>query len=605
MPGLTRFRQPARSRRRPLPHVFEARAEPAPEARAEQAAKAEAVERKILVRRLRVLAYAFIVFVIIILAQIILVKFFHDSGQSGRAAAATVDTSRGRIVDRDGNLLATDAFAWEIYLDPSRYKADVFTPDMVAAAAQELQVEPGAITAAIGQGGKLAQVLKNASEQQCAAAKNGKTVPSWFWCDSRRQRSYPQGPLAAHLIGVANQDQIGQSGVEAYYDKWLHTAGAFDTQLLSGPGEPIPHEWELYLPSVGGRDLVLHLSAPLQYMAEKHLVAALAKYEAQSGSILIEDVHTGGILALANWPAFDPNAYASAEPQTWQNPAVGLLYEPGSVFKLVTYSAALDLGQITPNQQFEDTGQRKVGEKIITNSQQRKLGWVTGWDALAESLNTVSADIALEMDPESFYRYIKLFGFGKPSEIDLNPEAAGIVKRWGTEQWSAYDQAANSFGQGISVTPLQMVNAAAAIANKGALLQPQVAQALVLNGTMYALPVRKLGDAVKPETAATITKMMVYTVDNYTGGKNLVPGFKVAGKTGTAEIPEQAGYTNPLTITSFVGFLPAADPQIVILVKLDQPKKSRWAEQVALPVFGEVARDAVQILNISPNADMP
>ena len=307
---------------------------------------------------------------------------------------------------------------------------------------------------------------------------------------------------------------------------------------------------------------------------------------------MILDPRTGGILALANWPSFDPNVYDRAEPHTWQNPAVGLLYEPGSVFKLVTYGAALDLGEITPDQKFEDTGQRKVGDKIIRNSQQRRLGRVSGWDALAESLNTVSADIALKMGPESFYRYVRLFGFGKPTEIDLNPEGAGIVKRWGTEQWSPYDQAANSFGQGISVTPVQMLNATAAIANKGVLLQPQVAKAFVSNGKMHPLPVRKLGDVLQPETAHTLTRMMIYTVENYTSGKKLVPGYRVAGKTGTAEIPEEAGYTNPLTITSFVGFLPAADPQIVVLVKLDRPKKSRWAEQVALPVFGEVARDA-------------
>ena len=211
----------------------------------------------------------------------------------------------------------------------------------------------------------------------------------------------------------------------------------------------------------------------------------------------------------------------------------------------------------------------------------------------------------MTMGQENFYRYVRLFGFGKPTEIDLGTEVAGIVKRPGSTEWSQADQAANSFGQGISTTPMQMLNAAAAIANHGTLMQPQVVQAVVYEGKLYRLPVRTLEQVLRPETAQTLTKMLVYTVENYDTGENLVPGFRVAGKTGTAEIPEQAGYTNPLTIASFVGFFPAADPQLVILVKMNEPKRSRWAEQVALPVFGEVARDAVQIMGMVPNTDMP
>ncbi|MGE5602528.1 MAG: peptidoglycan D,D-transpeptidase FtsI family protein, partial [Nitrososphaerales archaeon] len=557
------------------------------------------------VRRLRLLTISFVLFVVVVLAQMVLLKITNSPSQPNQVSAQVIDTSRGRIVDRDGTLLATDSFVWEIYLDPSRYKPEKFTPDMVAVAAGELGVEPGVIMEAIGRSGAVSQIVKNATKQQCDAATKSQQVPSWFWCDAKRKRSYPQGPLAAHVVGFADANQVGQAGVEWFYDSWLRSAGDWNTSQLSGPGEPIPHEWELYLPSVSGRDLVLNLSAPLQHIAEQHLVDALAQYQATSGSILILDPRTGAVLALANWPTFDPNVYDKAAPVTWQNPAVSLLYEPGSIFKLITYGAGLDLGSIKPDQKFEDTGERKVGDKIIRNSQQRRLGWVTAWDALAESLNTVSADIGLKMGSEEFYRYVRLFGFGKPTEIDLGPEAAGIVKRWGTETWSPYDQAANSFGQGISVTPIQMVSAAAAIANKGVLLQPQVAKALVSNGQMHPLPVRKLGEALRPETTTTLTRMMIYTMENYANGKNLVPGFRVAGKTGTAEIPEEAGYTNPLTITSVVGFLPAADPQMVILVKLDKPKKSRWAEAVALPVFGEVARDAVQVMGLNPNTDVP
>jgi cell division protein FtsI/penicillin-binding protein 2 len=595
MPGASRP-----TRRRPLPRPAEPPPEPSPEARAAQQARLEQEERSVLVKRLKILAGVFVMFVVIVLAQLVVAQVLKRPQQ---ASAQTVDTSRGRIVDRDGTLLATDSFIYEIYVNPSKYDRAKFPPE-TAAPAMGLPVET--LQNALAQGGTSVQLTKSATKTQCDAADGSKQVSGYVWCDEKRQRAYPLGPIGSHLIGFANATRTGQTGVEAFYDEWLRTQGTWPSDQVNGAGEPIPAAWDLYLPSRGGRDLVLNMSAPLQYAAEKRLVEALAKYEAKAGSIIIMEARTGGILAMANWPTFDLNLYSQAEPASWQNPAVGLLYEPGSVFKVITYGAALDTGTITPDQQFEDTGKFELpGAKPIYNSERRKLGWVTAWQALAESLNTVSADISLKTGPEAFYRYVRLFGFGKPTEIDLKPEAAGMVKRFGTEQWNRVDQATNSFGQAISVTPIQMLNAVAAIANDGALLQPQVAQSLVLDGQAHRLPVRKLEQVMTPENARLLNRMMVYTVDNYEAGKKLAPGFKIAGKTGTAEIAEQQGYTNALTITSFVGFLPASDPRIIVLVKIDEPKKSRWAEQVALPVFGDVARDTIQILGLTPNAEMP
>jgi cell division protein FtsI/penicillin-binding protein 2 len=566
-----------------------------------QQARLEHEERTLLVKRLKVLAGVFVLFVVVVLAQLVVAQVLKRPQQ---VVAQTVDTSRGRITDRDGGLLATDSFIYEIYVNPTKYNREKFPPER---SAPLIGVPVETLQNALAQNLTAVQLTKSATKAQCDNARRSKEVSEYVWCDEKRRRSYPLGPIGAHLIGFANASQTGQTGAEAFYDEWLRTDGAWSSDQLTGSGEPIPQAWELYLPSRGGRDLVLNMSAPLQYSAEKRLVEALAKYEAKGGSIIVMEARTGAVLAMANWPTFDLNLYNQAEAAAWQNPAVGLLYEPGSIFKVVTYGAALETRTMTPDQQFNDTGSYEVvpGAKPIQNSQKRKLGWVTGWQALGESLNTVSADLAIQMGPEAFYRYVSLFGFGRPTEIDLRAEAPGMVKRYGTEQWNLVDQATNSFGQAISVTPIQMINAVAAIANDGALVQPQVAQSLVLNGQAHRLPVRKLEQVMTPETAKTLTQMMVYTVDNYEAGKKLAPGYKVAGKTGTAEIPEQAGYTNPLTITSFVGFLPAADPRIVVLVKIDEPKKSRWAEQVALPVFGSVARDAIGVLGIPPNNDMP
>jgi len=346
------------------------------------------------------------------------------------------------------------------------------------------------------------------------------------------------------------------------------------------------------------------MNAALQHMTEKRLAEAVEYYGAESGTIIVMDPRTGGILALANVPSFDPNRYSQSPEELWGNPAVRDSYEPGSVFKLVTFAAALDSRKITPETVFRDSGSLTVTGRPIRNAEQRAYGDVTARQALAKSINVVAAQMCLDMGSEVFYRYIRQFGFGRLTEVDLNYEGEGIVKGPGNRHWSQYDQAANSFGQGISVTALQMLNAVAAIANGGSVMQPQAAQALVLNGQVYPIPPRVMRQAIRTETAQTMARMMVYSVEN-SSNPSSVPGFRVAGKTGTAEIPTEKGYTSQETITSFAAFLPAADPQIVVLVKLAKPKRSNWAERVVVPVFAQVAQDTIQILGIQPDDRMP
>ena len=523
---------------------------------------------------------------------------------SVEAAAQTKDLSRGRIVDSHGLLMATDSFTWEIYADPIEYRGDKSNPDPAKIAAA-IGIPDETLTAALDQDGHSVLVTKNVSEAQCLAARHAKEVPLWVWCDGRRKRVYPQDTLAAHLVGFTDSEQRGLAGLEASYDSWLRTMGDWPTDQLPGQPEQLPDDWKNYLPSPAGRDLVLHMNAALQYQTEKRLAEALTKYEAKAGTIIVMNPRTGALLAVANLPTYDPNRTGETTLAQVTNSAVSEPYEPGSVFKLVTYAAGLDTKRITPDTLFSDPGKLTVGTRVIRNAQDKTYRTIAARQALADSVNTVSAQICLDMGRDDFYRYIRQFGFGRPTEVDLAQESPGIVKRPGTEAWSQYDQAANSFGQGISVTPIQLISAVGTIANGGMVMQPQVVKGLVWDGTVYNLPPRRLGQAIKPETAQTLTQMMVFTVENYTAGPKLVPGYRVAGKTGTAEIPETGGYTSDLSITSFVGFLPAADPQIVILVKLVEPKASRWAEKVALPVFGQVARDAVSTLNIRPDDRMP
>jgi cell division protein FtsI/penicillin-binding protein 2 len=558
-----------------------------------------------LARRTQLITAVFLLFAAAVIARTASWVFFpgKDIPTSSAAALPAGNPSRGRIVDRDGLLLASDRFQQEVYLSPARIRSDGAGEKLASELAPILGMSEQVILDGCGGDDSAIKLTTEADAAQCDAVRDlGR--PSLAWCDTVRLRTYPHGRLAAHVVGFSNLAQQGVYGVEASYDRWLRSNAEWGFDRLPGVAQSLPEEWQLYLPSLHGRDLVLNIDAPLQHLVEQKLAASIAENDAEAGTVIIMDPRTGSIYALANWPGFDLNNYSAVPSDIWVNTATGTIYEPGSVFKLVTMAAALDNGTVTADTVMIDEGSLQVADQYIYNAEQMVYGEVTVRQALAKSINVVTAKIALELGTETFYRYVRLFGFGRLTEIDINLEGAGIVKEPGNQNWSPFELAFNSFGQGISVTTIQMANAVSAIANGGALLQPQVARAMVSDGQVHYLPVRVLGYPIRAETAAELTRMMVYTVDQ-SSYPDLVPGYRVAGKTGTAEIPTEGGYTSDETITSFAGFLPAADPQVVILVKLVRARAGLWAEQTAVPLFGEVAQDAVRLLDIRPDDRYP
>jgi cell division protein FtsI/penicillin-binding protein 2 len=519
-------------------------------------------------------------------------------------AAAAAELIRSRIVDRNGLLLATDSFYWEVNASPKAIKTDKDPQDVLAGLARVLAQPVETIQASLAVTGSYTMLYRHASEEQKKAIEDLKKPTSMIWMDERRGRTYPLGPLGAHVIGFVNYFRQGLYGIESSYDGWLMGQRELSEEQKTNKPGALTDNALLYLPSPGRHDLMLNMDAALQHMVEKHLAEAVATYDADAGTIIVMDPRNGGILALANNPSFDPNRYSDVKIERWTNAAISTAYEPGSVFKLVTMAAALDAGEITPDSVYPDSGELAIDGRIIHNADNKRYGNVTVRTALAKSINVVTARICLDMGAETFYRYVRQFGFGAPTEVDLSSEESGEVKEPGHIFWSRFDQATNSFGQALTVTSMQMINAVATIANGGARYQPQAAKAVVRDGQVYNLSPHILGYPIKPETAHTLTQMMVYTVDSSSYSK-FMPGYRVAGKTGTAEISTAKGYTQD-TIMSFVGFLPAADPQLVILVKIEKPKRGGlWAEQVAVPVWAKVAQDSVRILRIAPDDRLP
>ena len=563
--------------------------------------------------RFGLLALGFVVLTVVVLLRLVIYQVVQKA-ENQDAALQLTHPARGTIVDRDGEILAADRFFYQVVTSPKDLKTEA---DRLAVA-QALEKEIGLPAAesqaklfeyssfayielvkrldlALGQ--KLMDFLAKETEENPASPLRYLSVRPVS------ERFYPQNSLGSHLVGFTHSDDYGVYGAEEYYDNFLNSSVGLQEKAVK-PFDSLPAKTRRFLPSVAGRDLVLTFDRSIQWIIEAELREAIAKYRAKVGSIIVMEPHTGAILGMANWPDYDPNQRQSGnvDVSRFPNPSVSALFEPGSVFKVVTMAGGLDTGVITPTTVFTDDGYIVVGQRTIYNSSRTGTGQVTVEDALAKSLNVVTAQVADRMGSDDFYRYVRRFGFGTRTEVDLADEVAGLLKTPGNELWSQSDLGTNSFGQGLAVTPLQMINAVCAIANGGTLMRPYLVEARIEDGQVLYTKPTIVRTVISPKAAADLTEMMIYTVNS--GNKAaVVPGWSIAGKSGTAQIPSPDGYREDATIVSFVGFAPADDPKFVVLVKLDEPDFaiSQWAGYTAAPVFAQVARRLFEHLNIPPD----
>lgn len=411
------------------------------------------------------------------------------------------------------------------------------------------------------------------------------------------RRSYPQGTLAAQIIGFVGGDLQGYYGIEGYYQDQL--TGRIREEVVSDipfdlPDDQTPDE---------GSNIFLTLDRDIQYLIESELALAIAETGATGGTYIVMNPRTGDILAMASWPSFDPNAYANVEADVWRNPAISDEYEPGSVMKVLTIAGALDREVITPDFTYVDQGELAVGGIVVKNWDLRAHGVVDVRGILVDSLNVGAATVSLQMGHEAFYAAMDAFGIGRPTRVNLEGEASGTMYIPGDPEWSESNLGTNSFGQGVTVTPLQMLAAVSAIANDGLMMQPNLVARVIDGDRVIESQPTFLRRAISPEAAHIVTDMMVSVIndnDSLDNGAGL-PGYTVAGKTGTAEIPSPIGYESNAWIMTFVGFLPADDPQVAILIKLDRPTTGRWASQVVAPRFRRLAERLVVMMEIPPD----
>jgi cell division protein FtsI/penicillin-binding protein 2 len=412
------------------------------------------------------------------------------------------------------------------------------------------------------------------------------------------QRSYPENALASNVLGFVTRDGRGYFGVEEKYNDLL----AGNPVQIWVPRDP---NKATEIPKVpNGTTLVLTINRDLQAKVESILDESLSQYGAQNGTIIVTNPRNGEILAMAATPRMDLNNYGNYfslyDNGSQYNRSIGMTYEPGSVFKVLTMAAALDAGTVSPETSFIDTGAIEVGGITIQNWNRDAWGQQNMTGCLQHSLNVCLAWISSQMGTQAFYGYMERFGLGHPTGVDLSGEAPGRLKRPGDGDWYPVDLGTNAFGQGVAVTPLQMLMSASAIANEGKMATPHVLYAMLRDGHQYNVPSQYAGSPISAETARTLNEMLAVSLEQESS-MALLPGYRLAGKTGTAQIPTDYGYDSFHTNVSFVGWGPVDDPQFMVYIWMEQPSTSIWASETASPVFSKVAEQTVILLNIPPD----
>jgi cell division protein FtsI/penicillin-binding protein 2 len=514
---------------------------------------------------------------------------------------------RGRVYARDDKageqlfLLATNRKLSLLYAEPYRIK----NADSVAKKlAPLLGIEKADLVAKIDDHQERYHVLAHKLDDDLRANIEALKLDGIGFSEEDL-RFYPERSSGAQVIGFVGESAEGRSGrygIEGWFDKELTgEQGYLETQKDSG-GHLIAVGDHTIKPAKDGADLVLTIDRTVQYLACQRLEEAVRLQQAERGSLVILDPKTGAIIAMCNAPTFDPNDYGKIENvDVYNDTAIFNAYEPGSVFKPITMAAALDTGKVTPDTIFDDPGEVKIGTFTIRNSDLKAHGRVSMTDVLTESLNTGMVEVSMKLGTPAFLKYVRDFGFGDKTGITLRSESSGDIsalKRKG-DIWPA----TVSFGQGVTVTLLQIASAYGAIANGGLLMRPMiVSETRGPGGQVQTAKPQAIRQVITSRTADLLTGMLVAVVERGHGKHAGVPGYWIGGKTGTAQIPSAngTGYEDGPTIGTFAGFGPIDDPKFVMAVRIDRPKDVQFAETSAAPLFGDIAKFLMDYYRIPP-----
>lgn len=554
--------------------------------------------------------YRFIFFTILLFLGIIVVRLFYwqivkaedltllaKSQYSGRIKFFPV---RGEIKTTDNFPIATNKVSYLVFANPKEVKDKDKTVNLLSLA---LEVDRASISSQLSL--DLSWVpIKSEIDSIEKEKINNLRIPG-IGFEQQFTRFYPEASLAAQLLGFVGKDESGQSkgyfGIEGYYDRLLRGKEGYGIEVRDALGRPILGKLEGNLLKVDGSNLVLSLDRSVQFQAERKLKEGVEAYGAKGGMVGIIEPKTGNILAIASYPSFDQAHYQNYPEELFKNPFISNTYEPGSTFKPLVMSAALDAGVVTPETRCPicDKPVSIGGYDIHTwnNKYYKNINMI---DVIMRSDNTGMVYVAQKLGLSRMLYYLDKFGIGKLADIDLQGEVAPILKS--KNNWYPVDLATAGFGQGISVTPLELLDAFSAIANQGKRMQPRVvSQVGSPNGEIFKISPKVLDTPISEKTAKVMTEMLVNAVNKGEAQWARLKGYRIAGKTGTASIPLKGHYDPSQTITSFIGFAPADRPKFAMLVIIDRPTTSIYGAETAAPVFFDIARDLLSYYNIPPS----
>ncbi len=534
--------------------------------------------------------------------QVVKHEEYSRLAESQHAKTIPLKPKRGSILDRTGQVLAISSKAESLFALTSR----VEDADRLAARlAPILREPPRELARRLDPASRRFIYVKRRLPPDVAQAVRDLKEPALGFIEES-MRLYPNRELAAQVVGFEGLDGKGLAGIEQAWDQLL--AGGEGQALVERDalGRDMSGAPRVLKPSVPGQGLVLTIDSTIQYIAEKEIDAAWRRTRAKSAMAVMMDPRTGEVLALAVRPTFNPNSFGSATDDERRDRAVTDPFEPGSTFKVIMAAAALEEGVARPTDRFYgENGVITVSN--VTIHDWKKYGWLTFAEVLQNSSNVGSIKVGLTLGKERYYKYMTAFGFGSTTGVGLPGESRGLLRR--PALWSGLSLATMSIGQEISVTALQMVSAFAAVANGGRLMQPQIMRAVLdaQGRDIRVFEPKPVRQVISSDTARTLTDMMVNVVRNGTGHNAAIPGYDVAGKTGTAQKmdPTTRRYSRAPGVLSFVGFAPADDPRIAMIVLLDEPRNEKWGSEAAAPIFAAIGREALRYLNVPPRDTSP
>lgn len=557
--------------------------------------------------------------------QIFMAGRLKKGAEDQRFRAISILPRRGTIYDREGNELALSIDAESVFAIPKEVgfeeivvnshgrkityvnKGSAEKQKVARILAEVLSLEVSRIEQAINRNASFTWIKRRASLEEIEVLR--KTLKEQkiqgIEISQNPRRFYPQNTLAAQLLGIAGIDNQGLEGLEKQLDLYLRGIPGSDRAEFDTLGQHIPQGERRYYPPVDGDSVVLTIDRNIQYIVERELEKAVRETQSKRGMALTVDPQNGEILALASYPTFNPNQYNNYPAANRRNPLFSDMYEPGSTFKIFTAAAALEDGQVTPESTFFDPGFIVVDDRRLNCWKPGGHGSQTFIEALENSCNPVFASLALRLTKERFYKYISAFGFGEVTGVNFPGESGGLLKPLSAVK--NVELATIGFGQGITVTPLQMVMGVAAIANGGYLLKPHLIKEIrspqgEVKERFQRQVVRQV---ISSNTSYLMRQLLESVVANGSGNRAYLPGFRIAGKTGTAQkvVEGKKGYSN-LRIASFIGFAPADNPRLLTMVILDEPGSAiKYGGVIAAPVVGNIFRDALRYLGVKAQFD--